>query len=121
MKPLSMSVLLVAAFAASTAHGAEPEPPTLPDTSESTRAVIPGLYTPSAITPSAREFIERCNDEAFAKTRYPKGLADQCERLLGFWHGEARAQETAFREARIPNYDRALRISTGGIQPLNTN
>ncbi len=115
MKPLSLSVVLAAAFASSTVQAA-PQPE--PATSESRPAVIPSLYTPSTLTPSGRRFIARCSDEAFAKTRYPDGLADQCERLLGLWHREANAQQDPRREAYIPNYRNALRISSFN-QPLN--
>jgi hypothetical protein len=109
MKPLSLSVVLAAAFASSTAHGSETGPPA-PDAASH---VIPALYTPATITRSGREFIARCDDEAFAKARFPKKLAAYCEDLLARWHGEAsdRGNLTAGAEP-IPDYSGALRFST---------
>jgi hypothetical protein len=109
MKTLSLSVVLAAAFGSSAVHASETES-SAPGASVH---VIPALYTPSTITPSGREFIARCNDEAFARTRFPRGLANQCERLLGLWHGEAshRWDSTAGASLPIPDYGNALRIS----------
>jgi hypothetical protein len=110
MKTLSLAAVLVAAVTSSTVHASE----TGSSAPNAAAHVIPALHTPSTITPSGHEFIARCNDEAFARARFPKGLADQCERLLGLWHGEAshRWDSTAEASLPIPNYGKALRIST---------
>lgn len=48
------------------------------------------LQLPTLVTASGRQFIARCDDEAFAASRRPKALADRCERLLAYWHLEVR-------------------------------
>lgn len=108
MKPLSLSIMLAAACAASAAHGSETEPAT----GESMPAAIPELYTPATITSSGHDFVAQCDDKAFARTRFPQGLADRCERLLRRWRQEADALANPKPEApRIPNYADALRSS----------
>lgn len=107
MLSLSLSVVLAAAVAPPVAHGPETEP----SASDASARAIPELFTPSTITPSGREFIARCDDTAFARTRYPEGLADQCERLLGLWHREASARKPFPEGPAIPNYGDALRSS----------
>lgn len=114
MKPPSLSVVLAAAFASSTAHGSEAGP-TAPDAASH---VIPALHTPSIITRSGREFIARCDDEAFAKARFPKTLAAYCEDLLARWHGEASDGGNLAAAAQpIPDYSRALRFSALYVYP----
>jgi hypothetical protein len=85
MMPLSLSVVLAVAFAPPVMHGSEAKP----SAADALAPAIPALYTPSDVTPSGREFIEHCDDEAFAKARSLRMLAERCERLLRRWHGEA--------------------------------
>lgn len=107
MKTLSLSVVLAAAFA-SPAHGSEPQSAA----ADASVHVIPALYSPSIVTHSGRQFIARCDDDAFARTRYPEGLAEQCERLLGLWHREAALREHPVGASAPPIPDRnALRFS----------
>jgi len=114
MKSLSpLSIVLAAAFAPSTVHGSEVEP-SAPDASSH---VIPALYTPATLASSGREFIARCDDEAFAKARFPKALAEQCEDLLRRWHWEASDRNVAAAAPFIPDYANALRFSSLYPQP----
>lgn len=48
------------------------------------------LQLPTLVTASGRQFLARCDDEAFAASRRPKALAQRCERLLAYWHLEVR-------------------------------
>lgn len=120
MKPLSLSVVLAAALAspavnASATQGPEGAPPA-PDASSH---VIPALYTPATLTSAGREFVKRCDDDAFAKADFPKSLASECEDLLRRWHWEARTGRESVAEApRIPNYADALRSSTSYATPM---
>ena len=115
MKSLPLSILLAAAFASPTVHGTEVEP----SSGTPGAAAIPALHTPSTITSSGQVFIARCDDQAFAKTRYPQNLAERCERLLKRWRWEANVLAHRKPEGpRIPNYADALRSSSMAQAPM---
>ena len=118
MGPLSLSVVLAAALASPIVHGTEAaSSPAKPES-----AAIPALHTPSAITSSGYAFIARCDDQAFARTRYPQNLAERCERLLKRWRWEANVLARRPAEGpRIPNYADALRSSAMAGMPMGNS
>ena len=108
---LTVAVLIVPV----TVHGRKGEPSRAPPGPPA----IPSLHTPSTITSSGQVFIARCDNQAFAKTRYPQNLAERCERLLKRWRWEANVLAHRKPEGpRIPNYADAHRSSPMAQAPM---
>jgi len=74
----------------STVLAAAPASTGIVDAVVATDADASGLQLPTLVTASGRQFIARCDDEAFAASRRPKALAERCGRLLAYWQLEVR-------------------------------